>query len=146
MARLFSKAPLKQRQQQQWERAVQEDSAQDGWFTGEEYRRFVDDPSAAWRQLVARYPEKTVVRDVTPKPYDSPKPPQCVRFVCISDTHNQIRRPPHIPDGDVLIHAGDFTLEGYGYEVESFVDFLQTLPHKHKVSVYIIVVYVVDTH
>ena len=136
MARFFGKVRLEQRQHQQWEQTAQEDSAEDRWLTDEEYRRLVDDPSAAWRQLVKQYPEKTVVRDVVPKPCDSPKPPHCVRFVCISDTHNQMRRHPVIPDGDVLIHAGDFTMEGYGNEVEQFVDFLRTLPHKHKVSAY----------
>jgi len=32
-----------------------------------------------------------------------------IRFVCISDTHcNSI----NLPDGDVLIHSGDFTSTG----------------------------------
>ena len=31
------------------------------------------------------------------------------RFVLISDTHNQ---RPSLPDGDILLHAGDFTLFG----------------------------------
>lgn len=33
-----------------------------------------------------------------------------VRFVCTSDTHNQTHRfKYHLPDGDVLVHAGDFS-------------------------------------
>ena len=33
-----------------------------------------------------------------------------VRFVCTSDTHNQTDRYNfQVPDGDVLIHGGDFT-------------------------------------
>ena len=34
-----------------------------------------------------------------------------MRFVCASDTHMMRDRVP-IPDGDVLIHAGDFTMRG----------------------------------
>jgi len=34
-----------------------------------------------------------------------------VRFVCISDTHNDHKRIK-VPDGDVLLHAGDFTKFG----------------------------------
>jgi len=30
-----------------------------------------------------------------------------MKLVCISDTHSLHRRIPDIPDGDVLIHAGD---------------------------------------
>ena len=38
------------------------------------------------------------------------------RFVCISDTHNS---NVHLPDGDVLIHAGDLTNQGSYSEVRS---------------------------
>ena len=38
------------------------------------------------------------------------------RFVCISDTHNS---NVHLPDGDVLIHAGDLTNQGSHSEVRS---------------------------
>ena len=138
--RMFSNTleTQRERQRKQSERDVQKETGAqdpDAWLTGEEYRRLVHHPTAAWRHLTARYPDKTVVRDVAPKPCDSPKPPNCVRFVCISDTHNQSRGGPRVPDGDVLIHAGDFTMEGYRDEVEEFVAFLQTLPHKHKVCV-----------
>ena len=33
-----------------------------------------------------------------------------VLIVCISDTHNQHRDLKDMPAGDILIHAGDFTL------------------------------------
>lgn len=36
------------------------------------------------------------------------------RFVCVSDTHN---RNVGLPDGDVLIHAGDITNNGNYDEV-----------------------------
>jgi len=41
----------------------------------------------------------------------------------------------HIPDGDILIHAGDFTEHGTLVEAEAFDRFLATLPHKHKLVV-----------
>uniref|UniRef100_A0AC34FSC5 Calcineurin-like phosphoesterase domain-containing protein n=1 Tax=Panagrolaimus sp. ES5 TaxID=591445 RepID=A0AC34FSC5_9BILA len=44
-----------------------------------------------------------------------------VRFVCISDTHEKLGEMLHmIPDGDVLIHAGDFTNYGDLAEVIKF--------------------------
>ena len=55
-----------------------------------------------------------------------------MRIVCISDTHNQ---RPTIPDGDVLIHAGDSTSQGYMTEIDRFNKWLGTLPHKHKIII-----------
>lgn len=44
-----------------------------------------------------------------------------MRFVCISDTHEKLEEiAPMIPDGDVLIHAGDFTNYGDIGEVIKF--------------------------
>lgn len=51
-----------------------------------------------------------------------------MRIVCISDTHRQHRRI-QVPDGDVLIHAGDFCGRGTLAEVEDFNKWLGTLPH-----------------
>jgi calcineurin-like phosphoesterase family protein len=52
--------------------------------------------------------------------------------VCISDTHNT--RPP-VPDGDVLLHAGDLTIGGTFAELRAQLDWLRHLPHRHKVVV-----------
>lgn len=136
--RIFSKAREGESQRKQRDSGVQTEASvqdQDAWLTREEYTTLVHDPTAAWRHLTARHPEKTAVRYVLPQRWDSPQPPNCVRFVCISDTHNQVFSRPRIPDGDVLIHAGDFTMGGYSSEVAEFVEFLRSLPHKHKVSV-----------
>lgn len=48
------------------------------------------------------------------KPFQSTnsKPPDCTRIVCISDTHGRHRSFSLLPPGDILIHAGDFTLRG----------------------------------
>lgn len=40
-----------------------------------------------------------------------------------------------IPDGDVLIHAGDFTNVGELDQVEDFIKWLTELPHKHKIFI-----------
>lgn len=56
------------------------------------------------------------------------------RIVCLSDTHNchdQIT----VPDGDVLIHSGDATIRGTQYEVEEFLIWFSSLPHRHKIFV-----------
>lgn len=49
-----------------------------------------------------------------------------LRFVCISDTHNKIEQhgPSYIPDGDVLLHAGDFSRIGLPREIEYFNNYL----------------------
>jgi predicted phosphohydrolase len=57
-----------------------------------------------------------------------------VRIVCISDTHNK-HRDLDVPDGDILIHAGDFTLYGKEEHAQDFNLWLGTLPHKHKIIV-----------
>lgn len=58
------------------------------------------------------------------------------RVVCISDTHlvhEQTRI--NIPDGDILIHAGDATFRGSDWEVVKFLRWYSELPHKHKIFV-----------
>jgi predicted phosphohydrolase len=56
-----------------------------------------------------------------------------IRIVCISDTH-ELHRELTVPDGDLLIHAGDFTMFGKG--TRAIIDFngwLGELPHPYKV-------------
>jgi len=55
-------------------------------------------------------------------------------IVCVSDTHGR-HEEVAIPDGDVLVHAGDLTREGWLEEVAQFDSWLASLPHKHKVVV-----------
>mmetsp|Transcript_16309 Transcript_16309/g.19556 ORF Transcript_16309/g.19556 Transcript_16309/m.19556 type:complete len:272 (-) Transcript_16309:501-1316(-) len=88
------------------------------------------DPTLQWERIK----NKKVVEK---KEYDVPlnKPEGAVRFVCISDTHSRKLEPAQIPLGDVLIHAGDFTQVGKPGEVESFSEFLGSLPHEEKVVI-----------
>ena len=55
-----------------------------------------------------------------------------MKIVAISDTHNQIHKM-NIPDGDVLVHAGDATYNGTVEEIHRFNEELGKLPHKHKI-------------
>jgi Icc-related predicted phosphoesterase len=57
-----------------------------------------------------------------------------MRIVAISDTHT-LHRQTQIPDGDILVHAGDFTDRGSLEEVLNFERFLRQLPHKHKIVI-----------
>ena len=54
-----------------------------------------------------------------------------MRLVLISDTHSR-HKHLKIPDGDVLIHAGDFTGIGDEKDFIQFNSWLGTLPHKYK--------------
>jgi Icc-related predicted phosphoesterase len=57
-----------------------------------------------------------------------------IRLVAISDTHG-LHRHLTIPDGDILIHAGDITGHGQMEQVADFNDWLGTLPHRHKIVI-----------
>jgi Icc-related predicted phosphoesterase len=59
-----------------------------------------------------------------------------MRVVSISDTHALHNRMDYpIPDGDLLIVAGDFTNVGEIYDVRKFAAFLHTLPHHKKILI-----------
>lgn len=58
-----------------------------------------------------------------------------MRLVCISDTHSLHRAIPNIPDGDVLIHAGDSLGQGTLDNIEDLNDWLGSLPHRHKIVI-----------
>lgn len=55
-----------------------------------------------------------------------------INVVCISDTHAKTKK---IPLGDLLIHAGDFTNAGTPKDIQAQIDWLNSLPHKHKVCI-----------
>jgi Icc-related predicted phosphoesterase len=57
-----------------------------------------------------------------------------MKIVCISDTHT-LHKNMKIPDGDLLIHAGDVSSRGKLEEIIQFNDWLGTLPHRHKVMI-----------
>lgn len=57
-----------------------------------------------------------------------------MKFVCLADTHNK-HHQLKVPDGDVLLHAGDFCQQGTLAEVAHFADWLAGQPHRHKVII-----------
>lgn len=80
-----------------------------------------DDPDQAYKEFSKTQKfVKLNVRHPT-----APVAPNKVRVVCMSDTHSLT---PHlkfdIPDGDIFIHAGDFTKCGLSSEVKDFSKWL----------------------
>jgi predicted phosphodiesterase len=73
------------------------------------------------------------------------KPPgNVLRLVCMSDTHTTVERrcvqAPEtlgewVPQGDVFLHAGDFSNTGKLSEVKLFESFLRMLPHPYKIVI-----------
>ncbi len=57
-----------------------------------------------------------------------------VRVVALADSHG-FERELDVPDGDVLIHAGDLSARGTLPQLEAVRDWLVALPHEHKVVV-----------
>jgi predicted phosphohydrolase len=57
-----------------------------------------------------------------------------MRIVCLSDTHLRTEGLV-VPEGDLLLHAGDLTGRGKPNEVEAALAWLAALPHPHKVLI-----------
>lgn len=57
-----------------------------------------------------------------------------MKIVCIADTHS-LHDQVNIPDGDVLVHAGDLTNAGSTKDVIKFNSWIGKLPHKHKIII-----------
>jgi Icc-related predicted phosphoesterase len=57
-----------------------------------------------------------------------------MRLVLLSDTHGK-HSELRIPGGDVLVHAGDFTMMGELETISDFNRWLGELPHKYKLVI-----------
>jgi len=57
-----------------------------------------------------------------------------MRIVCISDTH-ALHDRVRVPEGDLLVHAGDLSSRGTEAEIRAFDAWLGRLPHPHKVVI-----------
>ena len=53
----------------------------------------------------------------------------------LSDTHSQHRRLTQLPDADILIHSGDFTMNGSEQEAIDFMNWYCDLPYLHKIFI-----------
>ncbi|WP_299668537.1 metallophosphatase domain-containing protein [uncultured Polaribacter sp.] len=56
-----------------------------------------------------------------------------MKIILISDTHGNHHF--RAPSGDVLIHAGDVSARGTKREIDSFIKWFQSQPHKHKIFI-----------
>lgn len=90
------------------------------------WQRFRREPAvflAQWLYKRRRHPTSS-----SPTPNSA----STISVVCISDTHC---RQPDVPDGDILLHAGDLTNKGSFEEIQSQLHWLRTLPHRYKVVI-----------
>lgn len=53
----------------------------------------------------------------------------------LSDTHGKHRELRNMPEADVLVHSGDFTMGGSDSEALDFLEWLCNLPYKHKIFI-----------
>lgn len=59
-----------------------------------------------------------------------------MRIVCLSDSHGLHHALGDLPEGDVVVHAGDMARNGQSMpEVLEFLQWFRRLPHKHKILV-----------
>lgn len=57
-----------------------------------------------------------------------------MRVVCLSDTHGLHGRIS-VPDGDLLVHAGDVSKRGTPAQIKEFAAWFAAQPHRHKVMI-----------
>lgn len=57
-----------------------------------------------------------------------------IKVVAISDTHG-LHHKLELPEGDILVHAGDIAFSGHWDGLSSFNDWLGRLPYRHKVVI-----------
>ena len=58
-----------------------------------------------------------------------------MKIVALSDTHNQLSKVV-VPDGDVLVHCGDFGAAGNMAEWKQFINEFSKFPHPHKIATF----------
>ncbi|MCB0319665.1 MAG: metallophosphatase domain-containing protein [Bdellovibrionales bacterium] len=58
-----------------------------------------------------------------------------MRIVCISDTHGQHLSIPQLPEGDVIVHAGDITEDGVLSLACTFSRHFGNLDYPHKIVI-----------
>jgi len=90
-------------------------------------------PTKAWDKIKV----KQTCDKVQPLDPNTPIKDDCLRFVCLSDTHSAVEASPQfiVPQGDVLLHAGDFTQVGHPSKIKEFDSYLGKQSHKVKVVI-----------
>ncbi|KAJ5219607.1 hypothetical protein N7468_008811 [Penicillium chermesinum] len=97
------------------------------------HRRPISDYFISSPLVALLYPLHQALLRLRGSPRLPPPAAHPISVVCISDTHTQ--KWPDVPDGDLLIHAGDLANDGSVREIQAAVDWLRSLPHKHKVVI-----------
>ena len=91
-------------------------------------------PTIEWVKLES----SKMVKDIEQKKLLRPKlsfSKGYLRVVCLSDTHGVDLDAIEIPDGDILIHAGDFSKTGELEHAEKLNTLFGTLPHRYKIVI-----------
>ncbi len=57
-----------------------------------------------------------------------------MKIVFISDTHG-FHDQVFLPEGDMIVHAGDLSKRGLAMEIQAFVDWFAQLPYRYKVFI-----------
>lgn len=65
---------------------------------------------------------------------ENPSNTPTMKIVQISDTHGY-HKQTNIPDGDLLIHAGDISRRGSEEEILDFLEWFSSLSHRYKIFV-----------
>ena len=58
-----------------------------------------------------------------------------MKILHLSDTHGCHRRLRNIPEADVIVHSGDFTVTGSEQEAIDFLNWFCNLPYAHKIFI-----------
>jgi len=94
------------------------------------------EPTSVWKILQATSRSEPV--PFTAPPFvdgTSPQAPATTRFVVISDTHDRHTKMAPLPQGDVLIHCGDFTMDGRIKAISEFGKWFSSQPHPYKIVI-----------
>lgn len=98
-----------------------------------EVHPLTDNPAKAWEEISKT---QRVIKIAYKPPKSANKDPNKIRIVAMSDTHSLTRHLKFdVPDGDIFIHAGDFSATGKLNEIVEFNTWLGDLPHKHKLVI-----------
>ena len=90
-----------------------------------------DNPTKLWEKLFVN--QKAIQKELNLTEFTAVKPKSkgYTRFVLISDTHNQTNQLD-LPEGDFLIHAGDFSNVGKIEEINHLIEFIEQQKEKFK--------------
>ncbi|RMJ21946.1 Calcineurin-like phosphoesterase [Aspergillus sp. HF37] len=94
------------------------------------WQRFLRSPVRYLANLLCQLCQPT--RDATATMSTPTADSRQITVVCTSDTHNA---QPRLPDGDILLHAGDLTQSGTVDELNEQIKWLDTQPHRYKVVI-----------